>query len=167
MARQPDGGRGSSRSVPPGHRLAYAALLAGETLAASAIFWTAFPLFQRIASRSGQQLDTSVEAVLVAAAIFLQACYWTRYRRVRVWAPVHSPVLGHLLLFAGRSSFFFGSALFSAIVFRHVPQLTSLPPLAEGLPKAAGFTLILFSLFCYALEIERLGRAVEEAPPPV
>ena len=144
-------------------RAAYLALLGGETLAASAIFWTVFPLFQRLAIRSGQpqQPGIALEATVIAAALLLQGCYWTRYRLVPVWAPLRSPLLGHLLLFAGRASFFFASALFSVVFFRHVPQLSALPPLGTGVAKAAAFLFVLFALFCYALEIERLGRAIE------
>ena len=76
--------------------------------------------------------------LLVAAALVLQGCYWTRYRRVPVWAPFRGAVVGHLLLFAGRASFIFGSAAFSTIAFRHVPQLATLPPLGASLLKAAG-----------------------------
>jgi hypothetical protein len=32
-------------------------------------------------------------------------------------------ILNHVLLFRGRLGFIFGSALFSVVVFRHLPQL--------------------------------------------
>ncbi len=82
----------------------------------------------------------------------------------RSGAPVRNAFIGHLLLFAARASFFFGSALFSAIFFRHLPQLDALPPLGQGVAKAVVFMTVLFSLFCYSLEVERLGREVEQGP---
>jgi hypothetical protein len=98
----------------------------------------------------------------MAAVLLVQACYWARYRYVPVWAPVRSVLAGHLLLFASRVSFFFGGALFSAIFFRHVPQLEMLPPLGQSLVKGCGVMVLLFTVFCYSLELERLGRAIEE-----
>ncbi|MFO1210714.1 MAG: hypothetical protein U1E40_16110 [Amaricoccus sp.] len=144
----------------------YGLLLAAETAAASVIFWTSFPMFSRIMQHSGepQVLGAGTFVPVLAAAALLQACYWARYRRVAVRTPVHSVALGHLLVFASRVSFFFGSALFSLVFFRHVPQLAVLPPTGQGVVKAAGILAVLFSLFCYSLEIERLGKAMEEEP---
>ena len=122
-----------------------------------------FPIFQQVVARSGQPQSVPASTVIpvVTAALVLQACYWRRYRRVAIWAPVRNAFVGHLLLFAGRASFFFGGAMFSAIFFRHLPQLDALPPLGQGLAKLVVFMTVLFSLFCYALEVERLGREVE------
>ena len=154
------GSRGDRRKA------AYATLLAAQTMAASIIFWMSFPIFQQVVARSGQPQSVPASTIIpvVAAAMVLQVCYWRRYRRVAIWAPVRSAFVGHLLLFAARASFFFGSALFSAIFFRHLPQLDALPPLGQGLAKVVVFMTVLFSLFCYALEVERLGREVEQGP---
>jgi uncharacterized membrane protein YhhN len=65
-------------------------------------------------------------------------------------------------MFASRASFFFGGALFSAIFFRHIPQLDALPPLGQAIAKTLGVAALLFALFCYSLELERLGRSMEE-----
>ena len=144
----------------------YGLLLAAETLAASVIFWTSFPMFSRIMQHSGepQVLGSGTFVPVLVAAALLQACYWIRYRRVAIRTPLHSVLVGHLLIFASRASFFFGSALFSLVFFRHVPQLAVLPPTGQGVVKAAGVLVVLFSLFCYSLEIERLGKATEEGP---
>jgi hypothetical protein len=68
----------------------------------------------------------------------------------------------HLFLFASRVSFFFGGALFSVFFFRHVPELDQFPSFIQGAVKLLEVLLVLFSLFCYSLEIERLGRARED-----
>lgn len=142
----------------------YAVLLLVQTGAASALFAILFPLFQKLVMQSGQpqQLNSSVVVGVAAAAMVMQVCYWTRYRLVAVWGPFHSPAVGHMLMFASRASFFFGGALFSVIFFRHVPQLEVLPPLGQGITKAIGVMAVLFALFCYSLELERLGKAIEE-----
>lgn len=158
MPIEADAQPGAPRLTP------YLLLLAIHTLAAVTLFMAIFPLFQQIVTQSGtpQLLKTSTVTTAMAATLVMQACYWTRYRRVPVRAPVHGAALGHLVLFASRVSFFFSGAVFSAIFFRHVPQLDALPPAGQGLAKALGVMALLFASFCYALELERLGRAVEE-----
>ncbi|OOG67796.1 hypothetical protein B0E45_20525 [Sinorhizobium sp. A49] len=142
----------------------YFTLLLVQTGAASVLFWMIFPLFQKLVMRSGeaQELDIFVVIGVVSAATVMQMCYWARYRYVAVWRPFHSCFVGHLLMFASRASFFFGGALFSVIFFRHVPQLEVLPPLGQGIAKTLGVMAVLFALFCYSLELERLGKVIEE-----
>jgi len=141
----------------------YLLLLAIQTMAACVLFRTVFPLFQQLVAHSGtpQPVRLSAAATAMVAALVMQACYWTRYLYVPVRAPLHGAVIGHVVLFASRISFFFSGAVFSAIFFRHVPQLDVLPPLGQGLARALVVMLLLFASFCYALELERLGRAIE------
>lgn len=143
---------------------AYLALLAVHTAAAGALLAVVFPLFQQIVSRSGepQPLETSTAVMALAATLAMQGCYWTRYRHMPVAALRGGAVAGHVVMFAGRVSFFFGGALFSAIFFRHAPQLDALPPPGQAIAKTLGVMTLLFALFCYALELERFGRAIEE-----
>lgn len=142
----------------------YLLLLAIHTAAAVMLLLTMFPLFQQIVTRVGkpQQLHASTVIAAAAAALVMQACYWIRYRHVPVAAPIRGAFAAHLVLFASRVSFFFAGAVFSAIFFRHVPQLDILPPVGQGLAKAFGVMALLFASFCYAMELERLGRAMVE-----
>lgn len=149
----------------PARRLAlYFLLLAVQTLAACLLFLAMFPLFQQVVAQSGKPvlLHGSTVIAAMAAALVMQASYWTRYRRVPVRAPVHGAAIGHLVLFASRVSFFFSGAVFSAIFFRHVPQLDVLPPAGQGVAKAMWVMALLFASFCYSLELERLGRAIAD-----
>jgi uncharacterized membrane protein YhhN len=73
--------------------------------------------------------------------------------------------IAHPVFFAARVSFLFGGAFFSAISFRHLPELGSLPPFGEALIRAVSIVAILFGLFCYSLELDRLGKAIEEPAP--
>ncbi|QIB36215.1 hypothetical protein G3A50_10935 [Ancylobacter pratisalsi] len=143
--------------------LRYAVLLGIQTTAAAFLFWVIFPIFLRVISSIGQQqgLDLEVQLEILIGVIVLQCCYWIRLRWVPIVAPFHNVFVGHLVLFASRVSFFFGGALFSAIFFRHVPELDALPSAAQAIARAAGVLAILFALFCYSLELERLGRAIE------
>ena len=144
----------------------YAGLLALQTGAASFLFWIIFPVFLRVISNIGlrQELDVWVQVAALGGVAVLQACYWIRLCWVPVAAPFRNVFIGHIVLFISRVSFFFGGALFSAIFFRHVPELDALPPMVQGIAKGAGILAVLFALFCYSLELERLGRAIEDAP---
>jgi hypothetical protein len=127
------------------------------------LFWADLPIFLRIASRLGQpqELESWRIAVVAGSVAVLQCCYWTRFRRVSIHVPFQNILIGHLIVFASRVSFFFGGVFFSVVFFRHLPELDVLPPIEQGSTKAFAILTILFSLFCYALELERLGKAIE------
>jgi MFS superfamily sulfate permease-like transporter len=67
-----------------------------------------------------------------------------------------------ILLFASRVNFFFGGAFFSAVFFRHLPELEVFPSLGQTAIKALYLAAVLFGLFCYSLELERLGKAIDD-----
>jgi hypothetical protein len=126
----------------------------------------AFPLFYSLVTNLGnrQMLDFSDQVAIVASAALLHCCYWSRLKWVPVTPPFHSSFVAHLLFFASRVCFFFGGALFSAIFFRHIPELDALPPFGEAVVKIVYVAGTLFGLFCYSLELDRLGKAIEERP---
>jgi hypothetical protein len=91
----------------------------------------------------------------------MQISFWCRVLHVPM--PLRQPnvVLNHVFLFLGRLSFIFGSALFSVVVFRHLPELGRDTDVL--LMAGRGIILVgnLFALFCASLEVERLGQAFE------
>ena len=144
----------------------YLMFLIAQSAAAFFLLSTVFPIFYNLVTNLGKQQDIglSTEIASIGAALVLQCCYWMRLRWVDVKAPFHNILVAHFLLFAGRLSFLFGGAFFSAIFFRHLPELASFPPFQQALIKVLGVGAILFGLFCYSLELERLGRAMEGPP---
>ena len=144
--------------------IAYAALLFAQTLIAGLLFWIMIPIFQQVISRAGETLDigTDTAVAVIGGALILQCCYWARFCWVPVPTPFRSVVVAHLLMFASRTSFFFAGALYSAVFFRHLPALAAFPPVAEALARITALFGCLFALFCYSLELERLGRAIAE-----
>ena len=146
----------------------YVGLLIVQTAAATFLFWVVFPLFRQMIVRLGepQELSLSVEVKIIFGTLVLHCAYWARYRWIAVWAPFHSAFIGHVVQFASRTSFFFGGALFSALFFRHVPELDAFPTIGQTLTKGLIVMWVLFALFCYSLELDRLGKAIEEAPKP-
>jgi hypothetical protein len=146
--------------------VAYGALLVLQTAVASSLLWMILPIFRRMVSHLGepQDLDPWRLAIIGGGVVVLQSCYWVRLRYVPIFVPFRNVLVGHLLLFSSRASFFFGGAFFSVVFFRHVPELGVLPPFGQAAAKGTTIIVILFSLFCYSLELERLGKAFEEPP---
>jgi hypothetical protein len=146
------------------NNIRYVLLMVVETAAAMFLFLTIFPIFRQVITRLGEPQDISSyqQSAVVCGALVLQACYWVRFRWVAIPTPFRNALLRHLFLFASRVSFFFGGALFSVLFFRHVPELDQSPSVVQGAVRALEVLLVLFSLFCYSLEIERLGRARED-----
>jgi hypothetical protein len=144
----------------------YAVLLAAQTVAASIVFWMVFPIFYSLVTHLGerQKLDFSEQVAIVGSAAVLHCFYWSRLKWVPVVPPFHSVFVAHLLFFASRVSFFFGGAFFSTIFFRHLPELDVFPPFGQALVKVLYVAAVLFGLFCYSLELDRLGKSVEEVP---
>jgi hypothetical protein len=137
----------------------YLCLLAMQLVGTMVFVWQ--ELLEFNCSRPGQQLpkDTWSDLLSVGVALIMQAGFWVRVRRVPI--PVRSAnlFLSHVFLFLGRLSFIFGSALFSVVVFRHLPELGSETSAALLAQRGVIFVACLFALFCSSLEVERLGQA--------
>jgi hypothetical protein len=76
----------------------------------------------------------------------------------------HNLVVSHIVLFLGRLSFIFGTSFFALLAYRHLPQLVEVPDHSRFVLRLVLALMILFSLYCYSTELERLGVAMR--PPP-
>ena len=98
----------------------------------------------------------------ILAALIGQALYWRRQRTVAVPSLYKNVVIGHLIAFASKIGFIFGGALFSLYILRHVLEFDLD---YHDLSWRGGVLIaILFNLYCYTLELERLGNALQEKP---
>ncbi|RYF31157.1 MAG: hypothetical protein EOO23_03395 [Comamonadaceae bacterium] len=145
---------------------AYLAVLIIQTAAATFLFVMIFPVFRQMIVKLGepQEISLLTDAEIALSALTLHGAYWVRYMWIAIIPPMHSPFVGHLVQFGSRTSFFFGGALFSVVFFRHVPALAALPTIDQTLLKGFLLFWVLFALFCYSLELDRLGKAIEEPP---
>jgi hypothetical protein len=141
----------------------YLFLLAIQLFGAIIFVWQELPEFRQVAVKPGEQLpyDASSELMTVAVLFVMQISFW--YRQVHIPIPFrHSNIfLNHLFLFLGRLSFIFGSALFSVVVFRHLPELGREIDIPLAIKRGVILASCLFALFCASLEVERLGQAFE------
>lgn len=133
----------------------YPLLVGVQTVGAALILWNGVPIYRQILmdpSRNEQRTDRLVLAV--ASVVLIQVAYWLRMR-FRLEPPRRGHVvLGHFASFVARLSFIFGSAVFSVVFFARLSEL-SISPL-----RMIVLLAVLFSLFCYTLELERLGKAL-------
>lgn len=145
---------------------AYGTLVLLQTFCAALLLYYIHVTFQIVTERPGelQPVPFVILVQVVTAILIGQACYWTRLRRVPLPTGVHSPLLGHVLGFAGRLASIFGGALFSIYFLRQLPKLDELS-LGAGLFWRCGLVFpVLFTVYCYTLELERLG-ATWQSPP--
>jgi hypothetical protein len=141
----------------------YLLLLAIQIAGAIFFVWQELPEFKQVLNNPGEQLpkDARSDAMMLGVFLVMQASFWVRLLRIPIPFRRSNLFLNHLFLFLGRLSFIFGSALFSVVVFRHVPELGRDTDFLLMARRGFLFVGCLFALFCTSLEVERLGQAFE------
>jgi hypothetical protein len=148
---------------PAPQSVTYLLLLAIQILGAITFVWQQLPEFRQVAVNPGEQLpyDVVSDVMTVVVLSVMQISFW--YRLLFIPIPFRRPnmILNHVFLFLGRLSFIFGSALFSVVVFRHLPELGRETDILLATRRGLILVGCLFALFCTSLEVERLGQAFE------
>jgi hypothetical protein len=141
----------------------YLLLLAIQIAGAIFFVWQELPEFKQVLNNPGEQLpkDARSDAMMLGVFFVMQASFWVRVLRIPIPFRRSNLFLNHFFLFLGRLSFIFGSALFSVVVFRHVPELDRDTDFLLMARRGFLFVGCLFALFCTSLEVERLGQAFE------
>lgn len=88
------------------------------------------------------------------AIVLIQGAYWTRMALVGELKLPRNAFLGHLAMFLARISLIFGTAFFTLVIYVRFPDLEL------SVVRLAVLFASLFSIFCYSLELERLGAAL-------
>jgi hypothetical protein len=145
---------------------AYFFLLGLQVFGAIVFILQELPEFRQVVLTPGKQLPKDLGSDLVMVAIFLgmQIAFWIRLLHVPIPAQRPNLLLSLIFLFLGRLSFIFGSALFSVVVFRHLPELDRETDVLLATQRGIIFVACLFGLFCSSLEVEQLGNAFGGKP---
>jgi hypothetical protein len=100
-------------------------------------------------------LDPRPETLVwsLSAIALIQVGYWIRYRVRPLLPQFANDPLGHILLFLDRMGFVLATSIFGFAFITKNPGFQM--PAFRYVVLFVG----LFSLFCYTLELERLGRA--------
>ena len=133
----------------------YFLLLAVQTAGAAIVLVHGVPIYRKLAGDfANHRPDPGILWWAVVAVVLIQTSYWIRMRlQPRMPRNAHV-VLGHLASFVARLSFIFASSSFTVLFLVRFDQL-SLPP-----HRILMVFALLFSLFCYTLELERLARSL-------
>src|SRR6266487_1809067 len=133
-------------------------LFAAESTGALMILWNGGPIHRRLLmGHTTQQADPSVFVLGAVAVILIQRTYWTRLRCFPPLRFKRQLVLGHAIQFLRRLSFVFIGGMFSVVFFTRFEELEF------SIWKVLFLLVVLFSLFCYTLDLDRLGKAFWEA----
>src|SRR6516162_1345002 len=103
--------------------------------------------------------EKAPQKILVFGALgvtIIQVCYWLNQYWFATLRLGYNALLGHVILFLARLNFIFASALFSTV------YLVRFKELDISLWRFVLLSSVLFSIFCYTLELERFGRALIE-----
>ena len=141
----------------------YLLLLATQIAGAIIFVWQELPEFEQLLRNPGEQLPKDIHSDFIIIGVFcvMQVSFWYRLLYLPIPFRRSNLFLNHLFLFLGRLSFIFGSALFSVVVFRHLPELGRDTDFLLMARRGFLFVGCLFALFCTSLEVERLGQAFE------
>lgn len=129
-----------------------------QALGFSIIVANGVPVYRQIARDfSRHQPHPEVLWWALMAVLLMQTAYW-----VRVWLRPAMPqrnhvLLAHLVAFVGRLSFVLGSSTFSVLFLVRFEELSWSPP------RVMLVLAMLFSIFCFTLELEQLGRSLNRA----
>jgi hypothetical protein len=133
----------------------YFALLAAETAGIAVILWNGLPIYhEMMRDVSGHQPSPGVLWWAWAGVILTLSAYMLR---VRLRPPMprsgHAPA-GHVIFFLGRLSFVVATSTFSFVFINHLGEL-NIPAHRMVLIMA-----LLFAMFCWNLELERLAKTL-------
>jgi hypothetical protein len=133
----------------------YFLLLAVQTAGAVIVLVNGVPIYRQMVAGAGRpEPHPGILWWAVAAVTLIQGAYWLRVRLNKALPAGGYTFIGHIAQFVGRLSFIFASSTFTVVFLARFEEL-SMPP-----QRVVMVLALLFSLFCYSLELERLARAL-------
>jgi len=143
----------------PASRWLFPVAFASQTIGATIIIVKGVAIYRQLmAAPASYDAESATTAWALAAIALIQAGYWPLY-----YAPARQPrmsnaMLGHIVQFASRLVFMVVTAVFSFVFIQK--RIGNIPPYRVALILA-----MLFSLFCYMLQVQRLGSAIAAGAP--
>jgi hypothetical protein len=129
-----------------------------QTAGLAMIVWEGAPAYRRLLADADRPAATPEGLLLgTAAVVLIQISYWLRVSLIPTLALPRNVFLSHITLFFGRLRFILGAALFTVMYYRF-------PELEKSIPRLLVLIGVLFSMFCYSLELEWLPLQLNGRP---
>ncbi len=133
----------------------YWLLLASQSAGAGIILWKGIPIYRQLLLGEpdpGPRLSIFLYAL--AALALIQPAYWLARRLPPPVRRVSRPLLAHLVIFLGRMVFIYVAGMISVVFYLRYADLRL------AFWREALLLAVLFSMFCYTTELERLGKTL-------
>src|SRR5437870_1957684 len=132
-------------------------LFATESLGALIILWHGVPIYRRLLMGvTNEQAGANVFLWASIGVTVIQVSYWIRLQCFPPPRFKRRLILGHAIQFLGRLSFVFIGGMFGVVFFTRFEELEF------SIWKVLFLLVVLFSLFCYTLDLDRLAKAFSE-----
>jgi hypothetical protein len=128
-----------------------------ELCGAAVILWHGVPIYRELLAGNFNRAQPLVRLWGTVATVLIQIGYWFRYLHPTLPSLPRQVLLGHGLMFLARLNFIFTSGVFSTVFFLRFDQVKF------SLSGTGLLLLILFSMFCVTLDLERIGAAFLKA----
>ena len=132
----------------------YPLLLAIEVAGAVTILWHGVPIYRSLLEKTFvEHVDGPVVGWAIAGIVLIQAPYWfSTFKVFRFLAVPRHIFAGHAIAFLSRLNFVFVSGLFASLVYARGPEIEFVTW------RAIMLAAVLFSMFCFSLELERMAK---------
>ena len=134
--------------------LLYWILLGMQTLGVSILFWYGVPHYREVLrDPAAHEFGLGVFLWAMPSIALMQLGYWYSFRR-RLFPPeFDQPLIAHVVMCLARFGFVLASGVFSLVFL--APKPFSIP-----VGRSVLTIIVLFSVFCYTLELQRFGQAL-------
>jgi hypothetical protein len=129
-----------------------------ELCGAGIVLWHGVPIYRELLAGNFNRAEPLVKLWITIATALIQIGYWLRYLNQTSPSLPRRVLIGHILMFLARLNFIFTGGVFSAVFFVRFDQVKF------SLSGTGLLLLILFSMFCVTLDLERIGQAFLTLP---
>ena len=136
------------------NRTLFWCLVVAQAVGSQVIIWTAIPVYRQLLSHDMRGVGTVEIGIVLAAVVIMQAAYWINYGLQPRLEFRRNRVAGHLLQWVGELSYFFPNAFAAVVIFDRLGELEFRPG------RVLAFVGVLFAVFCYKKQLDRLGTEI-------
>ena len=132
-----------------------------QVAGALALLWEGLPVYRHLLSSPSSEAPPVAITTACVSIVVMQVAYWFALRLQSKITFRRHVVLSHLLLWIGELSYFFPHALAALCLFDRLQEMEERRFFPERL---ALLVALLFAMYCFKLQLERLAEAINESP---